>query len=171
MHVGILTVPLRAKPLAEIIPWAAAQGIRALEIDVTPGSHFDAATVDDTALEQTQGLLAAHGMRISSLVSYRAFVGVESAQAAQARRILEQAIPLAERLGVTTVCTIAGFALPGKIARRRLPKICRQLSGHSSTWPGATVYALRWRTGLQPTSSISIIGGRCLMRCLTRISD
>jgi sugar phosphate isomerase/epimerase len=120
MHVGILTVPLRAKPLAEVIPWSAAQGIRALEIDVTPGSHFDAATVSDSALEQTQGLLAAHGMRISSLVSYRAFVGVGDEQAAQARRILEQAIPLAARLGVTTVCTIAGFALPGKNRMRTI---------------------------------------------------
>ena len=36
MHVGILTAPLRKQPLAELIPWAAAQGIRALEIDVAP---------------------------------------------------------------------------------------------------------------------------------------
>ncbi len=49
MHVGILTAPLRTRPLAELIPWAAQQGIRALEIDVRPGTHLDWQGIDVTA--------------------------------------------------------------------------------------------------------------------------
>ena len=114
MHVGILTAPLRALPLAELIPWAAAQGIRALEIDVRAGSHFDALTVDDAALEQLQGLLSAHKLQISSLACYTQLTGVSAEQLAQNRQALAAAIKLAARLGVDTVCTLAGFPAPGK---------------------------------------------------------
>jgi sugar phosphate isomerase/epimerase len=114
MHVGILTAPLRTQPLAELIPWAAQQGIRALEIDVRTGSHLAAQTVDDAALEQLQGLLNAHKLQISSLACYALLTGVTAEQAAQNRKELEAAIKLAARLGVGTVCALAGFPTPGK---------------------------------------------------------
>ncbi|HEU5104099.1 MAG TPA: sugar phosphate isomerase/epimerase family protein [Roseiflexaceae bacterium] len=114
MHVGILTAPLRTKPLAELIPWAAQQGIRALEIDVRAGSHLDALKVDDTALEQLQGLLSAHKVEISSLACYALLTGVSNEQVAQSRQAIEAAIKLAARLGVSTVCTLAGFPAAGK---------------------------------------------------------
>src|SRR5262245_62049727 len=76
MYVGILTAPLRKRPLSEVIPWAAAQGIRGLEIDVTPGSHLDAGAAGDAKLEQIQGLLATHAVQISSLASYGLLTGV-----------------------------------------------------------------------------------------------
>jgi sugar phosphate isomerase/epimerase len=114
MHIGILTAPLRAQPLAELIPWAAQQGIRALEIDVRAGSSLEALKADDTALEQLQGLLGAHKLQISSLACYGLLTGVSAEQAAQNRKELEAAIKLAARLGVGTVCTLAGFPTPGK---------------------------------------------------------
>ena len=114
MHVGILTAPLRTKPLAELIPWAAQQGIRALEIDVRSGAQLDVLKVDDAALEQLQGLLSAHKIQISSLACYALLTGVSAEQAAQNRKELEAAITLAARLGVGTVCTLAGFPTPGK---------------------------------------------------------
>jgi sugar phosphate isomerase/epimerase len=114
MHVGILTAPLRKQPLAELIPWAAQQGIRALEIDVRSGANLDVLTVDDAALEQLQGLLSAHKLQISSLACYALLTGVTAEQAAQNRKELEAAIKLAARLGVGTVCTLAGFPTPGK---------------------------------------------------------
>jgi|SRR5581483_352291 len=114
MHVGILTAPIRQKPLEEIIPWAAANGIRALEIDVRPGSHLDAANTSDAAIERLSGLLAEHQVQISSLACYVRLVGVADDEAAQGRRALEQAIELAARLKVATVCTLAGFPSPGK---------------------------------------------------------
>src|SRR5262249_6650330 len=76
MHVGILTAPLRTRPLAELIPWAAQQGIRALEIDVRSGSSLEALKADDAALEQLQGLLSAHKLQISSLACYGLLTGV-----------------------------------------------------------------------------------------------
>jgi sugar phosphate isomerase/epimerase len=114
MHVGILTAPLRTRPLTELIPWAAAQGVRALEIDVQPGSHLDPAGVDERALEQLHHLLTAHGMRISSLACYVHLTGVPDAQARQAQQTLDAAIRLAARLGVDTVCALAGFPAAGK---------------------------------------------------------
>ena len=114
MHVGILTAPLRTKPLAELIPWAAQQGIRALEIDVRAGSNLPALTVDDAALEQLQGLLSTHKLRISSLACYAQLTGVTAEQAAQNRKEIEAAIKLAVKLGVGTVCTLAGFPAQGK---------------------------------------------------------
>jgi sugar phosphate isomerase/epimerase len=114
MHVGILTAPLRQKPLEEVIPWAAANGIRALEIDVRPGSHLDAATAGDAEIERLSGLLTEHQMQISSLACYVKLLGVAEEEATQARRALEQTIELAARMKVATVCTLAGFPSPGK---------------------------------------------------------
>jgi sugar phosphate isomerase/epimerase len=114
MHVGILTAPLRNRPLSEIIPWAAQQNIRALEIDVRPGSHLDATTVDDRQLEQLRELLTTNDFQISSLACYSLITGVPEEQAAQSRRSIEAAIRLAARIGVDTVCTLAGFPAAGK---------------------------------------------------------
>jgi sugar phosphate isomerase/epimerase len=114
LHVGILTAPLRTQSLAELIPWAAQQGIRALEIDVRSGAQLEALTVEDAALEQLQGLLGTHKIQISSLACYTMLTGVSAEQVTQNRKELEAAIKLAARLGVGTVCTLAGFPTPGK---------------------------------------------------------
>ena len=95
MHVGILTAPLRTKPLAELIPWAAQQGVRALEIDVRSGSQLPALTADDAALEQLQGLLSAHKLQISSLACYTMLTGV-SAELAEIPADLREPPKLAE---------------------------------------------------------------------------
>src|SRR5262245_44654855 len=120
MHVGILTAPLRTRPLAELIPWAAAQGVRALEIDTRAGTHLDPTTADASVLERVLGLLAANGVQISSLACYVQLTGVTEEQAAQNRRALEAAIKLAARLGVGTVCTLAGFPATGKNKARTI---------------------------------------------------
>lgn len=114
MHVGILTAPLRKKPLAELIPWAAQHGIRALEVDVGPGAHLDAAVADDALLDQLRGLLEQHNVRISSLAAYGSLVGVSDERAQAHARTLRNAIALAAKLGVDTVCTLAGMPAPGK---------------------------------------------------------
>jgi sugar phosphate isomerase/epimerase len=126
MYVGLLTTPLRTRPLAELIPWAAAQGVRALEIDARPGTHLDPAAIDDRELERIGGALAAHGVEISSLACYVMLTGVAENQAAQARQALEAAIRLAARLGVATVCTAAGFPAAGK---NRAKTIAEDLPG------------------------------------------
>jgi len=96
MYVGILTAPLRDKPLEAIIPWAAAQGIRGLEIEVRPGSHRDFASAGDAAIDRVQELLGQHQIEISSLACYVQLTGVPDEQAAQNRLALEAAIRLAQ---------------------------------------------------------------------------
>jgi sugar phosphate isomerase/epimerase len=120
MYVGILTAPLRDKPLDAIIPWAAGQGIRGLEIEVRPGSHQNFASADDATIERVRGLLAQHRVEVSSLACYVQLTGVADEQAAQNRQALESAITLAARLGVTTVCTLAGFPTEGKNKARTI---------------------------------------------------
>ena len=114
MHVGILTAPLRTTPLDQVIAWAGTDGIRALEVDVRPGGHLDATAVDDGLVERLPGLLAEHGLRLSSLACYLPLTGVPADQAARSRATLEAAITLAGRLGVGTVGTLAGFPAAGK---------------------------------------------------------
>jgi sugar phosphate isomerase/epimerase len=114
MHVGILTAPLRTQPLGQLIPWAASNGIKALEIDVRPGSHLDASNIEDRALDTLRHLLEQHGMRISSLASYGRLTGATEAVVKQDRQALEDAIRLASKLGVKTVCTLAGMPAVGK---------------------------------------------------------
>lgn len=114
MHVGILTAPLRKKPLAEVIPWAAQNGIAALEIDVTAGSHLDASNVDDATVEQILSLTKQHNVRISSLAAYAPITGVAEERAAQSQQTITNAINLAARLNVGIVCTMAGMPVPGK---------------------------------------------------------
>lgn len=114
MHVGILTAPVRTKPLTELIPWAAANGIRALEIDTRPGTHLDPETIDDRQIAQVRELLEQHNVRISSLGVYvRVFGGTDEQNRAAIRNV-EQAIALAPKLGVSIVCTLAGMPAPDK---------------------------------------------------------
>lgn len=114
MHVGILTGPLRKQSLAEVIPWAASIGAKALEIDVTPGTHLDASTATDATVSEVLGLLETHGMQISSLACYMNVVGFDANRTNQAKEHIAHAIRLAAKLKVDTVCTMAGFPEPGK---------------------------------------------------------
>ncbi len=131
MHVGILTAPLRTQPLSTLIPWAAEHGIRALEVAVSPGSHLDAATVDERVVEEVGELLATHDVRISSLGAYSIFVGGRHDRSEEGVALLERAIDLAPRLGVTTVCTLAGMPVQGKkraqTIEQDLPDVLRPL--------------------------------------------
>jgi sugar phosphate isomerase/epimerase len=120
MFVGMLTTQVREQSLETLIPWAASQGITGLEVDVSPGSHLDAATVDDATIAQIQELLAAHNVRITSLGSYGQLVGVPDERAQQAATTLRNAIALAPRLGVDTICTLAGFPVAGKDRARTI---------------------------------------------------
>ena len=92
MHVGILTAPLRKRPLAELIPWAASIGAQALEIDVNSGSSLDAASVSDAQVDELKQLLADNKMRISSLACYQQVVGFGEERTNSAKRYVEQAI-------------------------------------------------------------------------------
>lgn len=120
MHVGILTVPLSTKAIEDIIPWAAANGISALEVNVNGGAHGDLLHADAGRIERVQGLLVQHGLRISSLACYTIIVGTSPEDAARSTAALQDTVKLAGRMGVSTVCTLAGFATPGKNKARTI---------------------------------------------------
>lgn len=120
MHVGILTAPVRKRPLTELIPWAASIGVKALEVDVSPESALDAATVTDAQVDQVKQLLAAHHMRISSLACYMMTTGFPKERTDAGKSGIASAIKLAARLSVDTVCTVAGFPEPGKSKARTI---------------------------------------------------
>jgi sugar phosphate isomerase/epimerase len=131
MHVGILTAPVRKQPLTELIPWAASIGAKALEVDVSPGSALDAATTSAETIAVVKDLLAQHDMSISSLACYVQVVGFPKDRTDAAKASIANAIGLAHKLGVDTVCTIAGFPEPGKsktqTIREDLPAAMRPL--------------------------------------------
>lgn len=114
MFTGILTAPVRTRPIDAIIALAASVGAKAIELDVTPGASFDALRADDAAIDQARAALERHGVRISSLAAYGLLTGVSEERAAQARDALLAAVRLAPRLGTDVVCTLAGFPAPGK---------------------------------------------------------
>lgn len=114
MFTGILTAPLRSRPLAETIVFAASIGARALEVDVSAGADFDATVVSAQRAAETRELLAQHGVHLSSFASYGLLTGVPEDRARRAGEALDAAIRLAPQLGVTTVCTLAGFPAAGK---------------------------------------------------------
>jgi sugar phosphate isomerase/epimerase len=120
MHVGILTAPVRKQPLAELIPWAASIGAKALEVDVSPGSALDALTASDADVEAVRKLLDQHSIQISSLACYQMTVGFPKDRTDAAKASIASAIKLAYKLGVDTVCTVAGFPEPGKSKARTI---------------------------------------------------
>jgi sugar phosphate isomerase/epimerase len=113
MHAGILTAPIKRRPLTQIIPWAASIGARALEVDVAGDSAFPV-TADAAAVAAVRQSLDDHGVRISSLACYVRLLGGTAEQDAHARDQVFQAIDLAAQLGVGVVCTIGGFPVAGK---------------------------------------------------------
>lgn len=113
MHAGILTAPIKRRPLTQIIPWAASIGARALEVDVAGDSAFPV-TADAATVEAVRQSLDIHGVRISSLACYVRLLGGTAEQDAHARSQVLQAIDLAAQLGVGVVCTIGGFPVAGK---------------------------------------------------------
>lgn len=114
MHIGILTVPLSKKPIEEIIPWAAKNRIAALEINVNGGAHGDLLHADDARIERVRDLLTEHTLQVSSIACYTPLLGVGSDDAKRNQQYVREAVQLAARMGVDTVCTLAGFPTQGK---------------------------------------------------------
>jgi sugar phosphate isomerase/epimerase len=109
MYLGLLTAPFADhRDLAAIVRWAGANGVQGLEV---ASHHLDPKAIlrdDGEALRQ---LLKESRVRISSFACYDAFA--DNLGPALERRIREL-LPVAEALGVDTICTFVGFPEPGK---------------------------------------------------------
>jgi sugar phosphate isomerase/epimerase len=104
------------QPLDKFIPFAASIGVQQLELDVGPGSTFDALKVTDSDIAALKKLLDTHNMSLSSIVGYwhTMMTGVSADHLAMSKQFFPAMIRLAPKLGVNLVGALTGFPTPGK---------------------------------------------------------
>ena len=116
MQIGILTARFKADdwPLDRIIEWAGQNDIDCLEI-VVPRDFDPSKFHDEKARAALTARLEAAGVRISSLACYLSDITTADAATRKKHVALTLAtIEAAEKLGVETVCALAGMPAAGK---------------------------------------------------------
>lgn len=113
MQVGMLTAPFGNEPLENIIAFAGANGIEALEIACGPGAaQIDVTNLTDARVSEIKKMLDDNKVSVSSLAWYTNMTDVNGREeTAENFRLL---IDCAEKLGVRVVCTLAGMPVVGK---------------------------------------------------------
>jgi len=132
MYVGLLTVPFRDETLESIAQWAAEAGYAALEVHTR---HLDPKAVLADDGKAVKNLLAATGLRISSIAHYEIFNrGGASPEPYVAK--VKEVLAAAEALGLDTVCLLAGFPAEGKskmdTIREDLPAVYEPLAADAA---------------------------------------
>lgn len=143
MKLGLLTAAFPDANLPEIAAWAAESGFGMLEIACWPVgkkdrryggvSHIDVANLDQTGARQVTGLLAGHGLEISSLAYYPNPLHPDPAHREEVILHLKRVIDAAQLLGVEIVGTFAG-ADQDKSAEQNLETFAQ-------VWPPIVRYA------------------------------
>ena len=116
MKLGMLTACLPHLSLAEIAAWASDAGYEALEVAAWPSTegrdfqatHLPVAEFGPREVEQTQKLMAQHGLTISALAYYENNLHPDPDRRAAVHRHLRHAIDAAAALGVPYVGTFVG---------------------------------------------------------------
>jgi len=114
MKIGFLTACLPRLSLAELVPWAADHGFRALEVSCWPpdntrdyaGVHLDVAHLTAAKADEVKSLFAQHGMAISCLTYCENHLHPQRGQGYTQH--LLKVIDAAELLGVKTVSHFVG---------------------------------------------------------------
>ena len=113
MKLSVFAVCQQDKPFDEACAYLAAQGVQALEIGCGgfPGkAHCDPIELlnDDAKLEEFKNTLKKHNLEIAALSTHGNAVHPDKAIAKQFHDDFENAVLLAEKLGVKTVVTFSG---------------------------------------------------------------
>ena len=113
MKLGVLTVILAKEPLGETLKYLSGLGVTAVELGCGgyPGNaHCDSAALlsDESKIKDLKTLLANNGMIVSALSCHGNPVHPNKEQAAVFHKDFENAVLLAEKLGVDTVITFSG---------------------------------------------------------------
>lgn len=134
MKVGMLTAPFGNEPLETVLEFAADAGIPCVEIIAGPGSkHIDPATVTTKRLDAIRDEVGELGLEISSLAYYTNTTDPKRMKDVQAHA--KKAIDAASRLGVSTVCMIAGMPVEGmskiETIQKVVPKAFKPILEHA----------------------------------------
>jgi DNA-(apurinic or apyrimidinic site) lyase len=114
MDIGVLTVPLGDRSLADTVSYLSELGVDAVEFGV--GGHVGESHVEREAYldseskrERLAELLDEHGMRISALATHNNPLHPDEETASTADRELREAIQLADLLDVDAVTCFSGL--------------------------------------------------------------
>lgn len=124
MKLGVFTVLLGAKPLDEALKYLAESGVQAVELGCGgyPGTaHVDAGEFlkDESKIENLKNLVAKYNMEISALSVHGNPVHPQKEIADKFHGDFENAVLLAEKLGIKMVITFSGC--PGDSAGSKYP--------------------------------------------------
>lgn len=124
MKIGVLTVALANMPLADACKFLAEQGVEAVEIGCGgfPGkAHCDPEVLlhDDDKLEEFKQSIYGNGLIISALSCHGNMVHPNREKAKAFEQDFDNAVLLAEKLGIDTINTFSGC--PGDCAESKYP--------------------------------------------------
>lgn len=113
MKLGVFTVPLGGMPLDEACAFLASHGVQMVEIGCggCPGkAHCDPEVLlqDDEKCREFLNTIQKHGLQISALSAHGNMVHPDPVVAAQYEKDFDNAVLLAEKLGVPVVNTFSG---------------------------------------------------------------
>jgi len=123
MKVGMLTAPFARESIECVLDFAEAASISCLEVVTGPGSkHLDPAKFTAAQAKKLLLALEERELEISSLAYYTPEI-TDPKKTKDIQRNAKAAIDAAYKLGVPTVCMIAGFAAPGMSKIETIEKV------------------------------------------------
>ncbi len=135
MKVGMLTAPFGTEKLEDVLDFAETASIPCLEVVAHPGSkHIDPARISATRIKAVRGMLEERMLEISSLGYYTCDI-TKPKLLAKVQAHAKKTIDTAAKLGVPTVCMLAGFPTEGmsklETIQKVLPKAFKPILTHA----------------------------------------
>jgi len=117
VFVGFLTAPVRDWSFEKLVNWASANGLKGLEVSVSPGSkQINVDRVLNGGAGEVKRLLANKDVEITSLAYY----SIKILENPDEQRFLEKVIDACAALDVKVACTLAGGPVAGKDKKQTL---------------------------------------------------
>lgn len=135
MRVGMLTAPFGDTAFEQVLDFAEESAIPCLEVLVGPGSkHIDSAKVTAAKAKKLIAALDERGLEVTALAYYGGNIS-EPKKMKSVQAYAKKTIDAAERMGIGTVCMLAGW--PAKdmtkleTIRKVLPKAFKPVLTHA----------------------------------------
>jgi sugar phosphate isomerase/epimerase len=135
MYVGMLTAPFSDENFETVMDFAESASITALEVPAHPGSkHINSAKLNAAAAKKLQADLDERMLHLSSICYYTCD-WTQPRKVAKAQREMKLVIDAAAKLGVSTVCSLAGFPAKNmsklETIEKVLPKVFKPVLAHA----------------------------------------